>query len=144
MPGTSNSRQIGFQETDIVSIAKPITKSIQLRKAEDIYSIRRFIYLCAIRKKRTVLLDLPMCQLQGIVLRKYKAKNTKIKIANISKIFKIIKNAKRPVILSGGGVRYSNAVNEFNNLIKNFNIPVVSSWSGVDTIDSKISFIMDT
>ena len=70
-------------------------------------------------------------------------KNTKIKIANISKIFKIIKNAKRPVILSGGGVRYSNAVNEFNNLIKIFNIPVVSSWSGVDTIDSKISFIMD-
>ena len=26
MPGTSNSRQIGFQETDIVSISKPITK----------------------------------------------------------------------------------------------------------------------
>ena len=66
--------------------------------------------------------------------KKYKSKkNTKIKIANISKIFKIIKNAKRPVILSGGGVRYSNAVNEFNNLIKIFNIPVVSSWSGVDT-----------
>ena len=28
MPGTSNSRQIGFQETDIVSIAKPITKNL--------------------------------------------------------------------------------------------------------------------
>ena len=26
MPGTMGSRQIGFQETDIVSIAKPITK----------------------------------------------------------------------------------------------------------------------
>ena len=33
MPGTMGSRQIGFQETDIVSIAKPITKkAIQLKK----------------------------------------------------------------------------------------------------------------
>ena len=48
MPGTSNSRQIGFQETDIVSIAKPITKkSIQLRKAEDIYSVLEDLYTCA-------------------------------------------------------------------------------------------------
>ena len=40
MPGTLNSRQIGFQETDIVSISKPITKkSIQLKKAEDIYKV---------------------------------------------------------------------------------------------------------
>lgn len=142
MPGTSNSRQIGFQETDIVSIAKPITKkSIQLRKAEDIYSVLEDLYTCAQSgRKGPVLLDLPMClQRQGIVLRKNikSKKNTKIKIANISEIFKIIKKAKRPVILSGGGVRYSNAVNEFNNLIKIFNIPVVSSWSGVDTIDSK-------
>ena len=40
MPGTLNSRQIGFQETDIVSISKPITKkSVQLKKAEDIYNV---------------------------------------------------------------------------------------------------------
>ena len=33
MPGTFGSRQIGFQETDIVSISKPVTKkSVQLKK----------------------------------------------------------------------------------------------------------------
>ena len=141
MPGTLNSRQIGFQETDIVSIAKPVTKkSIQLRKAEDIHSVLEDLYACAQSgRKGPVLLDLPMClQREGVVLKKNikKVKNTKIKITNIDKIYKVIKTSKRPVVLVGGGVRYSNAVNEFNNLIKLLNIPVVSSWSGVDSIDS--------
>ena len=37
MKGTKKTRQIGFQETDIVSITKPITKfSYQLRKPDEI------------------------------------------------------------------------------------------------------------
>ena len=32
MPGTLGSRQIGFQETDIVSISKPVTKKVSPTK----------------------------------------------------------------------------------------------------------------
>ena len=67
MPGTLSSRQIGFQETDIVSIAKPVTKkSIQLSKAENIYSVLEDLYTCAQSgRKGPVLLDLPMCLQRG-------------------------------------------------------------------------------
>ena len=142
MPGTSNSRQIGFQETDIVSISKPITKkSVQLKKAEDIYNVLNDLYNCAQSgRKGPVLLDLPMClQREGVVLNKKivnKQKYKKVKLFDINKIYNLIKQSERPVILTGGGVRYSNSVKELNKLIKYLNIPVVSSWSGVDTIDS--------
>ena len=142
MPGTFGSRQIGFQETDIVSISKPVTKkSIQLKKAEDIYYILDDLYNRANSgRKGPVLLDLPMClQRKGVIFKnnaKSKYKPKKSKIINIANIFKLIKNSKRPVILTGGGVRYSNSIKEFNNLIKLLKVPVVSSWSGVDTIDA--------
>ena len=67
------SRQIGFQETDIVSISKPITKkSVQLKKAEDIYNVLNDLYNCSQSgRKGPVLLDFPMClQRKGVVLNK--------------------------------------------------------------------------
>ena len=143
MPGTLGSRQIGFQETDIVSISKPVTKkSVQLKKADDIYKVLDDLYNCANSdRKGPVLLDLPMClQRKGVVHKKnskVKAKSKISRVSDIESIYKLLKKSSRPVILTGGGVRYSNAVKEFNSLIKALKIPVVSSWSGVDTIDSR-------
>ncbi len=142
MPGTSRSRQIGFQETDIVSISKPVTKkSIQLKKAEDIHKTLDDLYYCAnTGRKGPVLLDLPMClQRKGVVNKKtskIKKIFKKTRLLDIENIYKLLKTSKRPVILTGGGVRYSNSVKEFNELIKTLKIPVVSTWSGIDTIDS--------
>ena len=122
MPGTFGSRQIGFQETDIVSISKPVTKkSIQLKKAEDIYYILDDLYNRANSgRKGPVLLDLPMClQRKGVIFKnnaKSKYKPKKSRIINIANIFKLLK-LEKTVILTGG-VRYSNSVKEFNNLIK--------------------------
>ena len=89
-----------------------------------------------------VLLDLPMCMQRNIVKRKIYKDNkneyaVEAKKKSIKKIFKIINKAQRPIIVAGGGIRYSNAVNEFNNIIKKLNIPVVTTWSGIDTIDHK-------
>ena len=72
MPGTMGSRQIGFQETDIVSIAKPITKkAIQLKKNDNILDVMNDLYNCAQSgRKGPVLLDLPMCLQRNIVVKK--------------------------------------------------------------------------
>ena len=57
-----NFRQIGFQETDIVSISKPVTKISSTKKADDIYKVLDDLYNCANSdRKGPVLLDLPMC-----------------------------------------------------------------------------------
>ena len=145
MPGTMGSRQIGFQETDIVSIAKPITKkAIQLKKNDNILDVMNDLYNCAQSgRKGPVLLDLPMCLQRNIVVKKKKVKKQKlkknVKKKSIKSLFKMINNAKRPIIIAGGGIRYSNAVDEFNKLVKKLQIPIVTTWSGVDVIDHNSS-----
>lgn len=142
MPNTMKSRQIGFQETDIVSMVKPITKkAYQLKNNDNIYDILEELYdISQSERSGPVLLDLPMCQQRKIA---FKPKTKQIKKKNCStlnsalarKVFKLINKSKRPIIIAGGGIRYSNSVNIFNRLIKKLSIPVVTTWSGMDTVD---------
>ena len=68
MPNTKDSRQIGFQETDIVSISKPITKKSYQLKNDNIYKVLEKLYNHSIEgRKGPVLLDLPMCLQRNIV-----------------------------------------------------------------------------
>lgn len=151
MVGTKNSRQIGFQETDIVSISKPITKkSVQLKTVKNIHNFLDNLYLLSQEGRQgPILLDVPM-DLQRIQIEKKKfltvSNFLKVKNKNnisdsyknkILKVIKLLNKSQRPVILSGGGIRYSKSINIFNQMIAKCNIPVVTSWSGIDTIDSK-------
>ena len=47
----------------------------------------------------------------------------------------MLKSSKRPVILLGGGIKVSKSEKKLSNFLKNFYIPVVTTWSGVDLID---------
>ena len=144
MPNTLGSRQIGFQETDIVSISKPPTKkSYQLKQSDNIYQVLENLYNYSMEgRKGPVLLDLPMCLQRNIVKNKHKINKSyrKIKIVSdktIKRVFKIMQNSTRPVFIAGGGIRNSDSVDIFNKLIKKLNIPVVTTWSGMDAIDNK-------
>ncbi len=59
---TLNVRQVGFQETDIVSISKPITKfSYKLKKANEIkYIMEKSYHLATTGRPGPVLIDIPM------------------------------------------------------------------------------------
>ncbi len=47
------------------------------------------------------------------------------------------KNQKKPVLILGGGVKYARAEKELKKFIKYFDIPIVTTWSGVDLLDHK-------
>ena len=142
---TKKVRQIGFQETDIVSIAKPITKfAYQLKGSNEIkYILEKAFYIANEGRPGPVLIDIPMnFQKEKINLTKLKSfkkpkiKNNKIKIKNDAyKIRKLLIKSKRPVLILGGGLRISRAVNELEKFLKKINIPIVTTWSGLDVID---------
>ena len=142
--GTKNTRQIGFQETNIVSIVKPITKfSYQLKNPKEIkYILEKACYLAQHGRPGPVLIDIPMnFQKTKIVEKKLKSffppkKKKRYKILNkkIKKLIKIIKKSSRPVILIGGGIKISKTQKELKYLINKFKAPIVSTWSGVDLI----------
>ena len=142
---TKNVRQIGFQETDIVSIVKPITKfAYQLKNSNEIkYILEKAFYVANEGRPGPVLIDIPMnFQKEKIDLTKLKSfkkpkiKNNNIKIKNdVCKIQKLLIKSKRPVLILGGGLRMSKAVNELDKFLKKINIPIVTTWSGLDVID---------
>ena len=61
-PSTKKVRQVGFQETDIVSIAKPITKfAYQIKNEKEVrYCLEKAFYISQTGRPGPVLLDIPM------------------------------------------------------------------------------------
>lgn len=146
----SKSRQIGFQETDIVSIARPITKYCKMirNKADIKYELEKAYHICISGRPGPVLLDIPMniqkteINLDDLVNYEIPNKN-EIDYNDIKNILiENISQAKRPVILAGNGINISNSSNNFNKIIDKLKIPVVTSMISVDLInhDSEYNF----
>jgi acetolactate synthase-1/2/3 large subunit len=143
---TKKVRQVGFQETDIVSIVKPITKfAYQIKNPNEIkYILEKAYYLANEGRPGPVLIDIPMnFQREKINLKSIKSfkpskilSNNKI-VKQIYKIKQLLKNSKRPILIIGGGIRMSGAINELDKFLKKIDIPTVTTWSGIDTKDYK-------
>jgi acetolactate synthase-1/2/3 large subunit len=134
-------RQIGFQETDIVNIAKPIVKCASLvSNPEDIQKILlKSISLAKSGRPGPVLIDLPLnIQRSNIEFSSYqinknnKDSETKLEKNQIGEIKSLIESASRPIILAGGGVRSAKASNELLKFVHLSGIPVVVSLMGLD------------
>ena len=134
-------RQVGFQETDIVNIIKPITKySVLVRTPSLIrYHLEKAAFLALSGRPGPVLVDIPMdVQRANINISKLKrfkrpAPYKKTNETDVAKAAKLIKSAKRPVILAGGGIRISGAQDQLMKLTEKCGIPVVTSLLGKDS-----------
>ena len=142
-------RQIGFQETDIVTVAKPLVKYSQLvSEPKDIrYCLEKAVFLARSGRPGPVLLDIPMnvqrAQIDPKKLKSFYGSPEHRRLsavkpvpqAAIKKIASLLKQAKRPVILVGGGVRAAGAAEELEKLLAKTGIPAVCSLMGLDAVD---------
>ena len=141
-------RQIGFQETDIVSVVKPLTKYAELvTEADKIrYHLEKAVYLAQSGRPGPVLLDIPMniqrAQIEPNQLTSFFDSQEYLdlqagqscRLERLDEIVQLIAAAKRPVILAGGGVRTAQAAAELQFLVEATGIPVVSSLMGLDAV----------
>lgn len=132
-----------FQEVDIVGITRPCTKHNYLVK--DISKLARTIkeafHIAQSGRPGPVLVDLPKDVMAATVefeepgdidLKSYKPTYNPNR-KQLSKVVELIKEAKRPIIFSGGGVVLSKASEELTKLAKMANIPVTASLMGLGT-----------
>lgn len=143
-------RQIGFQETDIVSIIKPIVKYAELidRPSKIRYCLEKAFYLAREGRPGPALLDIPMnVQRQDIIPGRLKHFRPKAVLVNYysvkSKIEMCIEDLRassRPVVLAGGGVRIAKAQEALREFINKTGIPVVASLMGVDAFPQDNQF----
>lgn len=142
-PEIKGLRQLGDQEVDIISVVKPITKYAQMvTNAKDIrYCLEKAIHLAQSGRPGPVWLDIPM-NIQGALvdeaeLRPYTAESVDSHESDallIADVVNKLKSAERPVIIAGHGVRISGAVADFLNFVEKTNIPVVTTFNGMDVI----------
>lgn len=143
----SKIRQLGFQETDIVSLVKPITKyAVTIKKAEDIaYHLEKAFFFMLNERPGPVLIDIPhniqASSIEPQILKHFEPETEKKMdvILEMEKSVCELKNSKRPMILVGGGARGLRGNFEFETFLKNSNIPVVSSYLGKDVVDNQLN-----
>ena len=134
-------RQLGFQETDIVSIIKPITKkAFQANNPKNVPNLLEKSYEISITgRPGPVLLDLPM-NVQRSQIKIDKVKKIFIKEKKFSndtilrKLFSDLKTSKKPIILAGGGIHSSRSLDLFRKFVHLTKIPVVNSLMAVDVL----------
>ena len=134
-------RQVGFQETDAISIVKSITKfSHQLKKDNLIKILDRLYHAAYSDRQGPVLLDVPI-DLQNIKIIKKKfsksfskkSKKQKI-IKNFNKFEKLLSKSNKPLFLIGGGFKNIDK-KVLSKLSKKISIPFVNTWNGFDVLD---------
>lgn len=140
--GSLKCRQKGFQETDIVSIVKPITKYAIMIENENniVYELEKAYWIATEGRKGPVLLDIPMniqrAEIDLSTQKKFlpEAKE-KYKYESIMEtISKELEKAKRPVIIAGAGINISNVRSKFRELVSNLKIPVITTMISRDIL----------
>lgn len=133
-----------FQEVDIVGITRSISKyAVTVREREDLAkTIKKAFYIAKTGKPGVVVVDIPkdIQQEPGsgdypaeISIRGYKP-NTTVHTGQIKKAWDILKDAKRPVFLIGGGVNISHAGIGLTKLVELTGIPVITTIMGKGAI----------
>jgi acetolactate synthase-1/2/3 large subunit len=151
LKGDSGLRQLGFQETDIITMAKPITKyCVQVNDPNQIPLVFEKAYTIALEgRPGPVLIDIPMdVQRSQIKVANITPNKPIVKIIDFSileTLSKEILKAKKPLILSGRGIKASGSQELFNEFIIKTKIPVITSLLGLDTISfddtNRVGFI---
>ena len=142
--GTRKIRQLGFQETDIVSMVKPITKAtFKVENADDIPHIFSEAFRIALEGRQgPVLIDIPMniqrvdidVNNSDIVKIICKKESHILSAAFFQELERDIINAKSPFILAGRGVAAAASEELLLQFAEKFSIPIITTLLGLDVI----------
>lgn len=143
-------RQLGDQEINIIDIVKPITKyaAVVMDPLNIRFHLEKALYIAKSGRKGPVWIDIPL-DIQGTFIEEKSLKKfnptevkpdfeTSEKVVRqlVEKTIKKIKQAKRPVLYAGNGIRLSGAEKEFLELANLLKIPILTSYAGYDLIPS--------
>ena len=144
-------RQIGFQETDIISIVKPMTKYAKtiMNPLDVKYELEKAIHMATEGRPGPVLLDIPIDvqksdidenSMIGYDVDLKTMYDTDMITKQVDKYIEDLKNSERPCLMIGAGVRLSGAVDELLELGKLLKIPMFPTWNALDIVCSDYEY----
>ena len=139
-------RQLGVQQLNIIDLVKPVTKfAVMVEKPE---MIRRYLeeafYRATHGRPGPVWIDIPT-EIQRAEIEPEKLfpfmefftlDGELARVDSVMpKVVSSVREARRPVLIAGHGIRLAGAQAEFLTLVERLGFPVVTSWNGIDLID---------
>jgi acetolactate synthase-1/2/3 large subunit len=138
-------RQKGFQETDVVSIFRSITKYASLVKDPlDIkYELQKAIHLARTGRPGPVLLDIPddlqRAEIEPERLRSFSVPEVQRDAGPslesvVNEVVAHIETSRRPVLIAGAGIRLAKADADLVYFAERFGLPLLLTWGAMDLI----------
>ncbi len=130
-----------FQECDTVGITRPCVKhNFLVKDVKDIATtMKKAFYVAASGRPGPVLVDIPkditadLCQFdypETVQLRSYNPVS-KGHLGQIKKALKLLTEAKRPMVYSGGGVVLGDAASHLIKLVQALGLPITNTLMGL-------------
>lgn len=143
--GIEGLRQFGVQEGNIIPIVGSITKyAIEVDDEKKIrYYLEKAFYLATNGRPGPVWISVPLDiqsaninpeNLRGFEPSKKEEYKTVPTDKELAYCIERLKNADRPVIIGGHGIRLAGACEKFADFVKKNNIPVVTPIMGIDIL----------
>lgn len=143
--GIEGLRSLGGQEVHILPIVESFTKySVMVNHPHKIkYYLDKAVYEAKNGRPGPSWLDIPLDVQSSLInpdelesfIPEEELENKKLICEQLDETLKLLKRAKRPVIIAGHGIRLAGAEKEFLELVNLTKIPVVTSKLGQDLID---------
>jgi acetolactate synthase-1/2/3 large subunit len=146
LKGNQGLRQLGVQETDIVSIVSSITKyAVTIVDPASIrYHLEKAVCLARLGRPGPVWIDVPLDvqaaeiepdRLSGFDTGEIERPWEKVPLHELARqTIQLLNQAERPVILVGNGVRIAGGETHFRELAEKLNVPVLTTRLGVDLL----------
>lgn len=146
LKGNRPVRQVGFQETDVVSIYKTVTKyAQQITDPNTIrFHLEKAYYMAFEGRPGPVLIDLPddlqRSQVHHDKMPSFSPRDARHSPSTLGKdiaiLLAMLAEAKRPVLILGGGLTTPRVGGPLLQLVEKLQVPVLLTWAGLDLLPS--------
>ena len=146
-------RAVGDQEFDITKSVSCMCKyAVMLEEPKNIrFVLEKAFHLATTGRPGPVWIDVPVnfqgTDIETDELESYDGSDeqkkddaqlpSKLDKQTIETVIEKIKNAKRPVLYAGNGIRLSGGYSEFRNAVEKLGIPVCTYWDSIDLIETE-------
>ncbi|WP_026651005.1 thiamine pyrophosphate-binding protein [Butyrivibrio proteoclasticus] len=138
-------RSLGDQEYDITKCTKHMCKyAVMLEDPKDIrYHLEKAWHLMSTGRPGPVWIDVPVnfqaAEIDPAELRGFdgEVQTAECSDEDVKTVLSMIKDAKRPVIYAGNGVRISGGFDAFRELVDKLGVPVCTYWNSIDLIEDE-------
>ena len=146
----STIRQLGTQQLNVVEIMKSVTKyAVMVTDPSTIkYHLEKALYLAKSGRPGPVWIDVPTeiqrAEIDPDKLAGFTHPASEVRAlepfppssAELQRAIGMIREAKRPILIAGNGIRLAGAVDLFRQgLVPVLGFPVITTWNGVDLLE---------